>query len=103
MSYLENYDHVFGIRGEEEFDRVYQRIQLEEQENRRNIARHRHRRIRGMHLRLRPANITLNSLQIILPDSSLNEVPNVKNNLNNFYEKKKVSPLKLHSSDAVAE
>ncbi|KAJ9582426.1 hypothetical protein L9F63_003224, partial [Diploptera punctata] len=23
------FDHVFGIRGEEEFDRVYQRIQLE--------------------------------------------------------------------------
>ncbi|KAJ9576913.1 hypothetical protein L9F63_006531, partial [Diploptera punctata] len=30
---------------EEEFDRVYQRIQLEEQENRRNIVRCRHRRI----------------------------------------------------------
>ncbi|KAJ9594770.1 hypothetical protein L9F63_013930, partial [Diploptera punctata] len=28
---------------EEEFDRVYQRIQLEEQENRHNIARHRRR------------------------------------------------------------
>ncbi|KAJ9576236.1 hypothetical protein L9F63_006898, partial [Diploptera punctata] len=39
-------DHVFGIRGEEEFDRVYQIIQLEEQENRRNIARRRRRRIR---------------------------------------------------------
>ncbi|KAJ9598601.1 hypothetical protein L9F63_010730, partial [Diploptera punctata] len=34
MSDLEDFDHVFGIRGEEEFDRVYQRIQLEEQENR---------------------------------------------------------------------
>ncbi|KAJ9583093.1 hypothetical protein L9F63_022561, partial [Diploptera punctata] len=34
MSHLENFDHVFGIRGEEEFDRVYQRIQLEEEENR---------------------------------------------------------------------
>ncbi|KAJ9586615.1 hypothetical protein L9F63_019808, partial [Diploptera punctata] len=33
MSDLEDFDHVFGIRGEEEFDRVYQRIQLEEQEN----------------------------------------------------------------------
>ncbi|KAJ9593501.1 hypothetical protein L9F63_014954, partial [Diploptera punctata] len=31
---LDYFDHVFGIRGEEEFDRVYQRIQLEEQENR---------------------------------------------------------------------
>ncbi|KAJ9586377.1 hypothetical protein L9F63_019958, partial [Diploptera punctata] len=41
MSDLEDFDHVFGIRGEEEFDRVYQRIQLEEQENRRNIARRR--------------------------------------------------------------
>ncbi|KAJ9596277.1 hypothetical protein L9F63_027099, partial [Diploptera punctata] len=41
MSDLEDFDHVFGIRGEEEFDRVYQRIQLEEQENRRNIACHR--------------------------------------------------------------
>ncbi|KAJ9601546.1 hypothetical protein L9F63_000289 [Diploptera punctata] len=41
MSDLEDFDHVFGICGEEEFDRVYQRIQLEEQENRRNIA---HRR-----------------------------------------------------------
>ncbi|KAJ9586788.1 hypothetical protein L9F63_019621, partial [Diploptera punctata] len=38
MSDLEDFDHVFGIHGEEEFDRVYQRIQLEEQENRRNIA-----------------------------------------------------------------
>ncbi|KAJ9594702.1 hypothetical protein L9F63_014036, partial [Diploptera punctata] len=46
MSDLEDFDHVFGIRGEEEFDRVYQRIQLEEQENRRNIARRRRRRIR---------------------------------------------------------
>ncbi|KAJ9583307.1 hypothetical protein L9F63_022348, partial [Diploptera punctata] len=45
MSGLEDFDHVFGIRGEEEFDRVYQRTQLEEQENRRNIARRR-RRIR---------------------------------------------------------
>ncbi|KAJ9578365.1 hypothetical protein L9F63_005397, partial [Diploptera punctata] len=36
---LEDFDHVFSIRGEEEFDRVYQRIQLEEQENRRNTAR----------------------------------------------------------------
>ncbi|KAJ9586178.1 hypothetical protein L9F63_020183, partial [Diploptera punctata] len=36
---LEDFDHVFGIRGEEEFDRVYQRIQLEEQENWRNVAR----------------------------------------------------------------
>ncbi|KAJ9601270.1 hypothetical protein L9F63_000565, partial [Diploptera punctata] len=36
MSDLEHFDHVFGIRREEEFDRVYQRIQLEEQENRRN-------------------------------------------------------------------
>ncbi|KAJ9599948.1 hypothetical protein L9F63_009776 [Diploptera punctata] len=43
---LEDFNHVFGIRGEEEFDRVYQRIQLEEQENRRNIARHRRRCIR---------------------------------------------------------
>ncbi|KAJ9577796.1 hypothetical protein L9F63_005615, partial [Diploptera punctata] len=34
MSDLEDFDHVFGKRGEEEFDRVYQRIQLEEQENR---------------------------------------------------------------------
>ncbi|KAJ9575461.1 hypothetical protein L9F63_007666, partial [Diploptera punctata] len=34
MSDLEDFDHVFGIHGEEEFDRVYQRIQLEEQENR---------------------------------------------------------------------
>ncbi|KAJ9577709.1 hypothetical protein L9F63_005702, partial [Diploptera punctata] len=34
MSDLEDFDHVFGICGEEEFDRVYQRIQLEEQENR---------------------------------------------------------------------
>ncbi|KAJ9598731.1 hypothetical protein L9F63_026733, partial [Diploptera punctata] len=31
---LEDFDLVFDIRGEEEFDRVYQRIQLEEQENR---------------------------------------------------------------------
>ncbi|KAJ9584589.1 hypothetical protein L9F63_021059, partial [Diploptera punctata] len=38
MSDLEDFDHVFGIHGEEEFDRVYQRIQLEEQENRHNIA-----------------------------------------------------------------
>ncbi|KAJ9580622.1 hypothetical protein L9F63_024197, partial [Diploptera punctata] len=37
----DDFDHVFGIRREEEFDRVYQRIQLEEQENRRNIARRR--------------------------------------------------------------
>ncbi|KAJ9586320.1 hypothetical protein L9F63_020028, partial [Diploptera punctata] len=47
MSDLEDFDHVFGIRGEEEFDRVYQRIQLEEQENRHNIARCR-RRIRQL-------------------------------------------------------
>ncbi|KAJ9589919.1 hypothetical protein L9F63_016980, partial [Diploptera punctata] len=41
MSDLEVFDHVFGICGEEEFDRVYQRIQLDEQENRRNIVRRR--------------------------------------------------------------
>ncbi|KAJ9596535.1 hypothetical protein L9F63_012434, partial [Diploptera punctata] len=35
MSDLEDFDHIFGIRGEDEFDRVYQRIQLEEKENRR--------------------------------------------------------------------
>ncbi|KAJ9585227.1 hypothetical protein L9F63_002990, partial [Diploptera punctata] len=34
----DDFDHVFGIRGEEEFDRVYQRIQLEEQENRHKIT-----------------------------------------------------------------
>ncbi|KAJ9594499.1 hypothetical protein L9F63_014111, partial [Diploptera punctata] len=28
MSDLEDFDHVFGTRGEEEFDSVYQRIQL---------------------------------------------------------------------------
>ncbi|KAJ9576065.1 hypothetical protein L9F63_007030, partial [Diploptera punctata] len=38
MSDLEDFDHVFGIRGEEEFDRVYQRIQLEEQENRPEVV-----------------------------------------------------------------
>ncbi|KAJ9577690.1 hypothetical protein L9F63_005770, partial [Diploptera punctata] len=42
MSDLEDFDHVFDIRREEEYDR----IQLEEQENRCNIARCRHRCIR---------------------------------------------------------
>ncbi|KAJ9591425.1 hypothetical protein L9F63_002031, partial [Diploptera punctata] len=46
MSDLEDFDHVFGICREEEFDRVYQRIQLEEQENRHNIARCKRRHIR---------------------------------------------------------
>ncbi|KAJ9584381.1 hypothetical protein L9F63_021275, partial [Diploptera punctata] len=50
------------IRGEEEFDRVYQRIQLEEQENRRNIARRRHRRIR-FYLRDATHVLTENSTQ----------------------------------------
>ncbi|KAJ9597762.1 hypothetical protein L9F63_011370, partial [Diploptera punctata] len=48
------FDHVFGIHGEEEFDRVYQRIQLEEQENRRNIAcRRRQTKIKEVVLSLR--------------------------------------------------
>ncbi|KAJ9588621.1 hypothetical protein L9F63_028076, partial [Diploptera punctata] len=62
MSDLEDFDHVFGIHGEEEFDRVYQRIQLEEQENRRNIACRRRTKITEVVLSLR---ILGNSLPIL--------------------------------------
>ncbi|KAJ9577017.1 hypothetical protein L9F63_006400, partial [Diploptera punctata] len=47
---------------DEKFDRVYQRIQLEEQENRRNIARRKHTKITEVVLSLR---ILGNSLPIL--------------------------------------